>query len=136
MRVYFSASSLAFYPEDFKKDYEKSRTWPVDTVLVSPETFDEYALQEKPIGKRLSSENGFPAWVDDTPTKLQDTANERGWRNMELGRADIELYKVQDSDNKSTGSVSDWRSYRKALRSWPEHKDFPNNRFRPKAPDA
>jgi len=27
-----------------------------------------------------------------------------------------------------------WREYRKALRSWPEHEDFPNKESRPVSP--
>jgi len=66
---------------------------------------------------------------------LDKTASERGWRNLELLRSDIELFKVQDADPKSACSVSDWRAYRKLLRGWPEHGDFPNKEFRPTAPD-
>lgn len=61
---------------------------------------------------------------------------ERVWRNSELNRADIELYKVQDSDSKAVGSVSPWREYRKALRQWPENQHFPDSSKRPIAPDA
>lgn len=63
-------------------------------------------------------------------------SQERSWRDVELIRADIELNKVQDSDPKSKGSVSAWREYRKALRAWPEHQDFPDKSKRPVAPDA
>lgn len=61
---------------------------------------------------------------------------ERVWRDKELLRADIELYKVQDSDPKAVGSVAQWREYRKALRSYPESEGFPNKDKRPVAPDA
>ena len=61
---------------------------------------------------------------------------EKAWRDSELIRADIELYKVQDSDPKAVGTVAGWREYRKALRAWPEHKDFPNKEKRPVSPDA
>lgn len=61
---------------------------------------------------------------------------ERYWRDSELIRSDIELYKVQDSDPKAVGTVAGWREYRKALRAWPEHKDFPNKEKRPVSPDA
>ena len=61
---------------------------------------------------------------------------ERLWRDAELARADIELNKVQDSDPKAVGTVAGWREYRKALRAWPEHKDFPNKEKRPVPPDA
>ena len=61
---------------------------------------------------------------------------ERAWRDSELIRSDIELYKVQDSDPKAVGTVAGWREYRKALRAWPEHKDFPNKEKRPASPDV
>jgi len=61
---------------------------------------------------------------------------ERQWRDTELERADVELFKVQDGDPKAVGSVSDWRQYRKELRAWPEHEGFPLKANRPKAPDA
>ena len=75
---------------------------------------------------------------DLAKVKPSDLAHqlERSWRNSELNRADIELYKVQDSDPKAKGSVSAWREYRKSLRQWPEHQDFPDNSKRPIAPDA
>jgi hypothetical protein len=58
------------------------------------------------------------------------------WIGMEIDRSRNELEKVQDSDPNSTGSVADWRSYRRALRAWPEHTNFPNKELRPVAPDA
>lgn len=61
---------------------------------------------------------------------------ERFWRDSELLRSDVELYKAQDADPKSVGSVADWRAYRKSLRAWPESEYFPNVKYRPTAPDA
>lgn len=54
---------------------------------------------------------------------------ERAWRNSELAKADIELYKLQDG--RGTGLASDWSDYRNALRDWPEHESFPDSAFRP-----
>lgn len=54
---------------------------------------------------------------------------ERQWRDAELAKSDVELYKVQDG--RGTGLVSDWRDYRNALRDWPEHESFPEPAFRP-----
>lgn len=62
------------------------------------------------------------------------TETERGWRNCELNRADIELLKVQDGVG--TGTVAAWRSYRVALRDWPASEFFPDAEQRPVAPDA
>jgi hypothetical protein len=76
--------------------------------------------------------------VQHTAKPKVDTAKiqERLWRDGELTRADIELYKVQDSDPKAVGTVAGWREYRKALRSWPNSQDFPDISKRPVAPDA
>lgn len=60
-------------------------------------------------------------------------AIERGWRNSELDRADKELLKAEDGDG--VGEPAAWRAYRKALRAWPDSKDFPKSAKRPVAPD-
>lgn len=75
-------------------------------------------------------------YQDRIPSPQELNIVELSWLDVELIRASNELDKVQDSDPKSVGSVSDWRNYRKALRSWPEALSFPNKEFRPKAPDA
>lgn len=76
-------------------------------------------------------------WID--PANYVDVEalerNERGWRDIELVRADYELNKVQDSDPKSVGTVGDWRAYRKALRGLTEMEGFPVSHVRPVAPD-
>ena len=88
-------------------------------------------------GKVITSdENGFPILVDPVITPEQIASIERAWRDSELDRADIELNKVQDGDPRAVGSVAGWREYRKALRAWPEHKDFPNKEKRPASPDV
>lgn len=79
--------------------------------------------------------DGVFHYQDRTPSSQELSIVEMSWLDVELIRAGNELDKVQDSDPKSVGSVSDWRSYRKALRSWPEHKDFPSKDFRPISPD-
>jgi len=136
MNIYFSPASLTFHPEEFKKDYEKAGTWPKDAVLITYADFKKYSLTAKPFGYKLGESEGFPSWVEDTTSAPQSHSLERQWRDSELTRADIEIYKVQDSDPKAVGSVSDWRSYRKTLRYWPENQNFPNKEFRPNAPDA
>jgi len=73
--------------------------------------------------------------ADPLPIDDELYEGERFWRNGELTRSDIHLYKVQDSDSKATGGVAEWRTYRKALRDWPAHTNFPDKQFRPQAPD-
>lgn len=123
---YFSKSTNGFYNKEVN-----GSDIPKDVVVV-PE--HEYL---KLRGKSLSTNlEGFPVILECVDTLDSIILQERVWRDGELLRADIEIYKVQDSDSKAKGSISDWRAYRKSLRGWPENKDFPNKDFRPAAPDA
>jgi hypothetical protein len=134
MGYFYSPSNDAFYPEDFKKEYQAGKSWPDDAVKTSDNTFKEFSTSVQ--GKSRLWINGELTWINKSPTIEEQSQQEVYWRNSELARADIELYKVQDADPKAKGSVSQWRSYRKDLRQWTEHKNFPLQEFRPKAPDA
>lgn len=107
---------------------------PTEATAVSDEVFLD-SIQNSSFIFSFSGDKGvIKTFVDSTSEDAVST--ERAWRNYELSRSDIELNKVQDSDSRAVGSVSDWRDYRKALRGWPDNNNFPNNEFRPKAPDA
>jgi hypothetical protein len=126
MKMFFSPSNKGFFSR------EVSSSLPFDAIEISKLQY-EGLLKAQADGKVIVfNETSVTAEV----VKLDAIAHERQWRDAELVRTDFELYKTQDGDIKSFGSVADWRSYRKLLRSWPEHKDFPNKDFRPVAPDA
>lgn len=57
--------------------------------------------------------------------------SERGWRDAELLKADIEVNKATDTANPTESS---WRQYREALRHWPASEYFPSQASRPIAP--
>lgn len=135
MKYYYSPSQDSFFVDEFKSVYVKNGTWPSDCVNISYETFSEFSLQTPPAGKRRKFVDGSLVWIINSATPESLISDERIWRDESLRRADVELYKVQDGDQKAVGSVSQWREYRKALRVWPEQVDFPNKEFRPKAPD-
>ncbi|MNQ58988.1 hypothetical protein D3C85_732080 [compost metagenome] len=135
MKYYYSAAKDSFFPEELKKDYISAGTWPQDLVEISFSDFNEFSLTPLP-GKVRSFSNGELAWKDIIISQEDVRHLERSWRNSELDRSDIELYKVQDSDPKSVGSVSAWREYRKALRAWPDSVEFPDQSKRPTAPDS
>lgn len=102
-----------------------------DTIGLTKEEYNNL-LSEQSLGRRIVNDS------DVVVSKLvnKDLVNiERSWRDAELQRSDIELNKVQDSDPKAFGVVADWRVYRKQLRAWPEHQEFPNKQFRPVPPD-
>lgn len=85
-------------------------------------------------GVRSETGEWVGVWKDAGPGPEELTAVERLWRDSELTRADIELNKVQDG--MGVGTVTAWRTYRVALRAWPEHDNFPAESYRPSAPDA
>lgn len=129
MKYYYSSENNGFYTSEIH-----GGKLPKDCQEVSKLAYQEL-LKGQSQGKQITAnEEGLPFLIDPPTVALNIT--ERRWRDSELARSDIELYKVQDSDPKSVGSVSQWREHRKALRSWPEHKDFPNKEFRPVAPDV
>ena len=67
----------------------------------------------------------------DAELTAQKADNERQWRNSELPKADIEIYKMEDAAD--TTLELTWRSYRIALRDYPQQPEFPNG-IRPVAP--
>ncbi|APD20800.1 hypothetical protein [Pseudomonas phage PA10] len=56
----------------------------------------------------------------------------RVWRNNELTLADRQVEIAIDDEDEVREKA--WRKYRSALRKWPEHKNFPSEKSKPKAP--
>lgn len=129
--IYYSPTKDAFYPDNLL--YEDV---PTDVEVVSKEDFTTYSLSQPPSGKcRGRDSHGKFCWVNSTTTETATPEqSERDWRDSQLILADVEIYKIQDVDSNSQGSVSAWRNYRKSLRNWPEHTEFPDQHFRPSAP--
>lgn len=137
MKIFYSKKTNTFFPEELKKIYDASNSWPLDVLEVSIDTYNEFALGTAPEGKiRRAGEDGLPYWEDVLITNEALDQIEKTWVKEELERAAEELNKVQDSDPKGVGSVSDWRAYRRALRAWSESLDYPNKNKRPLAPDS
>lgn len=130
-KVYFSEKTASFYLEEDKQKYNKAQSWPDDAKEVPYKVFEEYALSSPPEDQVRGSKNGQPCWVSNPLMELNAVASELSWCRYEMERARDELEKVQDSDDKAFGSVAEWRTYRKALRAWPEHENFPDKNFRP-----
>ena len=116
------------YLEDFKEQYELNDTWPIDLVEISDSDFKEYFLSDTLKTHVRKYSGGLFYWL---PRQEDLSSPEREWRNSELFRADIEIYKIQDG---GAGSIASWRAYRKLLRDWPQHPGFPNKIHRPSSP--
>lgn len=128
MKYYFRPKSLDFYLSGFHT------TIPEDVVEVTTKDFLTYGVGIAPVGMTRHWDGEKITWKQEVHPESELYKKERDWRNSELLRSDIELNKVQDSDPKAVGTVSDWRAYRKALRAWPEHSGFPNTDLRPTSP--
>lgn len=113
--------------ELFETDLDISELFHKDLIWVELKKSDNVQVGDRQVGS---------AWVKPTISASGKILLEKAWRNDELVRADNEINKVQDGDNKAIGSVSDWRIYRKNLRAWPDSLDFPDITKRPVAPDA
>ena len=130
IEVYYDPISNGFYQSDINK------VIPPTALVISDKRRWEL-VEGVSMGKEITVGASSELTLTNREVDEEDAkTSERAWRDSELDRADYELNKVQDSDPKATGSVSDWRSYRKVLRSWPEHEDFPNKDKRPASPDA
>lgn len=75
MNVFFSRSSLGFFPLEWLQDgtYTKE-TWPNDAIELYPNEVSKYWKVSAPIGKRLSSNrDGRPCWVKNPkPSKKEE----------------------------------------------------------------
>jgi hypothetical protein len=67
----------------------------------------------------------------DPPSAEQTAATERGWRDAELLKVDIEVNKAADT---ASATEPAWRQYREALRQWPQSAGFPDQSGRPAPP--
>lgn len=126
--TYYDSHTKGFYQSDINPTIPKTAT------KITTEKRKELLIGESQ-GMQIScDENGKP-FLKEPEVDLEFLiAQENAWIKGELGFASNELEKVQDSDPKAAGTVSQWRDYRKALRSWSEHKDFPNKESRPISP--
>ena len=126
IEVYYDPISNGFYQSDINK------VIPPTALLISDKQRWEL-VEGVSMGKEITVGTSSELILTNKEVDEDEAkTSERAWRDSELDQADYELNKVQDSDPKAVGTVSDWRSYRKALRAWPANERFPDKNFRPK----
>lgn len=129
--LYYSRTTNSIY------DNQIVDVIPEDSVELSMEDYLELRKQLALGAVLVSDKYGKPTTENinelNTP-QISKREDEICWRNFQLSIADVELCKVQDADPKAYGSVSEWRAYRKQLRAWTEHENFPDVSFRPNPP--
>lgn len=126
-KIFYSSITNSFYDDAIHE------TMPEDAVEITQERHQELLAGQDQWTCIGADENGFPVLQDRVFTADDLCINERRWRNRELARADIELYKAQDG--MGVGTPAAWQEYRCALRALPEHPQFPSAEARPVAPD-
>lgn len=127
-KILYSAANNGFYDSALH-----SKTLPEDAIEITEEKYKELLLAQQN-GSEIRAQGVHPCAFNKVPFQPDNHAQERLWRDTELKKADIELFKVQDSDPTSYGTVSEWREYRRSLRAWPANANFPQVNFRPKPP--
>ncbi|WP_048797122.1 MULTISPECIES: hypothetical protein [Serratia] len=74
MKVYFSPSTLGFYPEIFKPIYEGKKSWPSDVIELTDDEYEQFN-QSPPQGKQIGADvDGRPSWVDMIATLPEQDA--------------------------------------------------------------
>lgn len=120
-KIYFSASSMGFYPEALMSDYESGSGWPSDAVEITKEQWIEYA-GNPPSGKTLGSSSGAPCWVDSPPPSKEDLIAEAEEKKSKLRSvADSEISWRQDAvdagmaTTQEITALAEWKKYRVLL---------------------
>jgi hypothetical protein len=126
--VYYDPVTQGFYQSDINSNI------PPTAIKISDKIRWEL-IRGQAEGKEIHWADGQLVLQEKHLDLVDKVIRERSWRNNELARSDIELYKVQDADPSATGSVSQWRDYRKSLRDWPANPKFPSKESRPIPPD-
>lgn len=142
MNVFFSGTTLGFYPPELHDSNYSDGGLPVDAVELTDDEAATFWKVHSPAGKVLGAVAGRPVFVDaPAPTAQESAATERAWRDTELKSSDGTVARQRDQveTGGSTTLTADQykalQAYRQALRDWPENAAFPDRTKRPVAPD-
>lgn len=129
MKIFYNPVDEGFYHQGVQPNI------PTSAVEITQKQYKDF--REFQSNGKIVKHDGKNFYVEDRLPTIEDLILiEKFWVSSELNRVGEQLNLVQDSDPSAVGTVAGWREYRKALRAWPEHKDFPNKEKRPVSPDA
>lgn len=114
---------------------------PNDAVEITEELYEH--LIENQVGKRIvMGDDGLPMIAERLPPSPEALAtNERAWRGFTLTATDGMVARHRDevegggTTTLTAKQYTSLQAYRQALRGWPDAKGFPDQGFRPSAPD-
>lgn len=133
MSKLFSPSTMGFY------DSEISTAIPLDAFEITDD-LHAHLIAGPSQGLQLALKNGEPYLVPMSVDPQALSANERRWRDAELGRNEWLVARHRDDREMNLETVltdaqfSELLVYRRALRDWPESKFFPKVARRPAEP--
>jgi len=133
-RVYFFCpGENAFYLSDELPLYAAAGTMPADLVEVTPELFQQYAVDLPPEGKaRVAGSDGMPAWGD--PPALPDAviaARNRAQLEAHLAEAAARIAPLQDAADLDMATPAEldtlraWKVYRVELARVEQQEGYP-----------
>ncbi|MFL1475386.1 tail fiber assembly protein [Pseudomonas grimontii] len=135
--VYFSPTTLGFYPADWKDDGTYTdANWPEDAILLTEEQSDPFFRQSPPPGKTIGVYNGLPSWVEIPvylPTPEEMWASAMAKRDSLLSIAAIRIAPLEDAVEEDMATAADvallkkWKQYRIAVNRIDQRPGFPAN---------
>lgn len=118
-KIYFSAATSGFYPEELKENYEEGTGWPDDAVEITFAEWRQFA-GDCPAGKRLGAdEQGYPVW-DDVPPPTDEELTAAALEKAKLLRAEADavIAPLKDAfdggyiDELDKSTLTAWQKYR------------------------
>lgn len=125
MTYFYSASTNAFYPLEFKKDYEEAGTWPEDTVDISEAEY-QALLNGQSEGLEIApDENGRPTLREPAIDYVQQATGKQ--RSLIAEATEIiaplmEAADVEMATEEQLTTLKLWRVYRVKLTRVDVHK--------------
>ncbi|WMY40799.1 tail fiber assembly protein [Citrobacter freundii] len=123
MKIWFSPSAVAFYPDNIKNSYIESGSFPDDVIEVSEATFTEFS-QMPPEGKQRGVNKGKPCWVDVSKPVItidQQKAIARAYRDAFISSTDnllVSDYSIDDCQL-TESQKDELISVRGQFKKWP-----------------
>ena len=107
------------------KQYQETKdgSLTIDNMTI-PATHGLYRIAKEEVAAGEATITPFDHVAADA---AQAIAEARAWRDGELAKADIEIYKLEDTG----GDTASYRAYRIALRDWPASQAFPDDASKP-----
>ncbi|MBC3952194.1 tail fiber assembly protein [Pseudomonas folii] len=121
--VFFSASTLGFYPAEDQALYEEAGSWPTDAKLLVDPLATLYWKVSAPPGKQLGANSaGEPVWVDPpAPSPEEVLITNSSERDRLLGIATLAIAPLQDAldledaKDEDIALLKSWKQYRVAV---------------------